>query len=145
MLELRRSGKTYQQIADIVGVARPEKAQKLVSTAIKRVLKETAEEVRAIELSRLDILIECLWDKVMADMENKEPDYRRFDRLKGLIETKLRWCGAQPAKDDDDRSVTIVVQSFSNNKNAPAPTPLPPPLPSLRQIEEETEPSIVGE
>lgn len=144
VLELRRSGKTYQQIADIVGVNSPQKAQKLVGTAIKRVLKETAEEVRAIELSRLDVLIECLWDKVIKDMESTEPDYRKFDRLKGLIETKLRWCGAQQVVDNSDKSITIVVQSFTKNESTPAPA-LPPAIPSLQQIEEMTETSTVGE
>ena len=115
VLELRRAGKSYQQIADIVGLSKPEKAQALVTKAIKRVLRETAEEVRSIELSRLELLIKVLWDKALADVEKEDPDYRRFDRLKGLLESKLRWCGAQEVLDHSDKNVTIIVQSFTKN------------------------------
>jgi len=133
-LELRRAGKNYQQIADITGLSSPQRAQKLVSTAIKRVLKETAEEVRTIELSRLDVLIECLWAKALDDVKKDNPEYARFDRLKALLETKLRWCGAQQVVDQSDKSVTIVVQSFTNNQSAPA---IPPPLQQIEQFIDE--------
>jgi hypothetical protein len=140
VLELRRAGRTYQQIADIVGLAKPERAQALVSKAIKRILRETAEEVRGIELSRLDVLINLLWDKVIEDMKAPDPDYQRFDRVKGLIEAKLRWCGAQEIVDNSDKRVTIIISSFVPKNGAAAGGVLVNPMPTLKEIEAMTEP-----
>ena len=129
-LELRREGRTYREIADRVGLKDEKAAQALISKAIKRVLRETAEEVRSIELSRLELLIKLLWEQMVTDLQGKDPDYRRFDRVKQLIEQKLKWCGAQPVVDDNtDKRVTIVIQKFTNNtqiNNGPALLPAPP-------------------
>lgn len=116
-LELRREGRTYKEIAERTGLRNEHAAQKLIATAIKRVLKETAEEVRSIELSRLEVLITCLWDKTLEDLEEKHPHFARFDRLKQLLEAKLKWCGAQAVLEDSgkDSRVTIVVNSYIKN------------------------------
>lgn len=132
-LELRREGRSYQEIADRVGAASPGKAQALVSRAIRRVLRETAEEVRAVELSRIEALIQCLWDRTIADLDTADPDYRRLDRLKQLIETKLRWCGAQAVIEGQgaDNRIQIYVNSYTT----PAPKP-PAQVTEVKQIEE---------
>lgn len=136
-LQLRREGKTYQQIADITGLQKPEKAQRLVSNSIKRILRETAEEIRSIELSRLELLITTLWDRAIADLDGEVPDYRRFDRLKGLIEAKLRWCGAQPITDTDPLHgrISITINKFTNGtpSNGLPPPPLELPAPASRE------------
>lgn len=109
---LRREGKTYQQIGDRMGV-RPEKAQKIVARAIQKVLKETAEEVRQIELSRLELLIKTIWDAAITDAQAAVPDFRRLDRLKGLIESKLKYCGAMPVVENlTDNRVQIIVRQL---------------------------------
>jgi len=130
VLELRREGRTYQEIAEIAQLRDAVAAQKLLSKAIKKVLKETAEEVRSVELSRMDVLIKTIWNKALKGVnvpDGVEPDFRYFDRLKGLIEAKLRWCGAQPVEGNEDKSVTIVVQSFTKNVHTTpeAPTQIP--------------------
>lgn len=124
-LALRREGKTYQQIGDRLGI-KPEKAQKIVSHAIRRILKDTAEDVRQMELSRLELLIKTIWDDAITDAQAKVPDFRRLDRLKGLIESKLRYCGAQPVVENfNDNRVQITVRQLT----APA-------APEIRQITE---------
>lgn len=115
-LTLRREGKTYRQIADVCGLRDEKAAQILISKAIKRILRETAEEVRSIELSRLEILIKTLWDDAILDAKAKEPDFRRLDRVKQLLEAKLKFCGAQQVVEDhSSKSVTIVVNSYTKN------------------------------
>ena len=115
---LRRQGASYAQIGERVGVSSA-RAATLVSKAIKRVLKEPAEDVRAIELSRIEIMISKLWTPALAELDQKDPDYRKFDRLKALIETKLRWCGAQQViEDHSDKRVQIIIQSFGGNNAA---------------------------
>lgn len=138
VLELRREGKTYREIADRCGLKNEQAAQRIVSQAIKRVLRETAEEVRSVELSRLEVLITCLWDKAMADVADPAPRldrWARFDRLHKLLETKLKWCGAQAVEDHSDKSVHITINKFTDA------APLDPKViaaPSLAQIEQMT-------
>lgn len=144
-LELRRAGRSYREIANVVGLKDEAAAQRLLSRAIRTVLRETAEEVRSIELSRLEILIKTLWDDAILDV--KKDDYRKLDRVKGLIESKLKWCGAVAAIEDSERQgVSIVINKFTSAVPAP---PLPPPapkiLPSLAQIEAQTEEVELGE
>lgn len=143
VLELRREGKTYRQIADQAGLKSEHAAQAMVSRAIKRVLRETAEEVRSVELSRLEVLIQCLWDKAIKDVNNLDPmadRYGRFDRLHKLLETKLKWCGAQAVEDHTDKSVHITINKFTDAQPAP-PKQLNQPLPTMAQIEALTQDS----
>jgi hypothetical protein len=129
-LELRREGRSYREIADVVGLKDEKHAQRLLSRAVKTVLKETAEEVRSLELSRLEILIKTLWADAIKDI--KDNDYRKLDRVKGLIEAKLKWCGAVAAIDDGAKQgVTIVINKFTAASNDPA---LPPPLKTITSI-----------
>lgn len=150
VLELRRAGKNYQQIADICGFSKPEKAQAYISKAIKRVLRETAEEIRSVELSRLELLIKTIWDQAIIDAEQKDPDFRRFDRLKGLIEAKLKWCGAQPITDEDPLKgrISITINKFTNGTPVnlpPAIISLPAPDDKQREMEEELAMLVPGD
>lgn len=112
-LELRREGRTYKEIGERLGV-KPEKAQVIVAKAIRRVLKETAEEVRQLELSRLEVLIQILWESAITDAQAAVPDFRRLDRVKGLIESKLKFCGAVPVVENfNDNRVQIIVRQLT--------------------------------
>lgn len=150
-LELRRQGRTYREIADVVGLKDEAAAQRLISRAIKTVLRETAEEVRSVELSRLEILIQTLWNDAIADV--KINDFRKLDRVKGLIESKLKWCGAAAdLTPKETEGVTIIINKFTNAAPAPIPAPEPKAIPSLAQIEAQTattedelEEAILGE
>lgn len=134
-LELRREGRSYYEIANVVGLKDEAAAQRLISRAVRTVLRETAEEVRSIELNRLEILIKTLWTDAIADV--KKDDYRKFDRVKGLIESKLKWCGAATSLEDKESGgVTIVINKFTNA--APNQPPAPKQIPSLEQIELQT-------
>ena len=56
-LELRRAGVGFEQIAKQVGYKGPSGAYKAVMSAIKKILREPGEEVRKMELERLDRLM----------------------------------------------------------------------------------------
>ena len=127
ILQRRREGRSYREIGTELSISST-KAQQLSSRAIRRLLRETAEEVRQLELSRLELLIGVLWEPAIADMTGPEPNAHRFDRLKGLIEAKLRWCGAVPTiTESTDNRVQIVVQQFTTPppSAAIAATPVP--------------------
>lgn len=53
-LILRKAGATYETIADQLGYSSAAGAHKAVMTALRNTLKEPAEELRQLELARLD-------------------------------------------------------------------------------------------
>jgi hypothetical protein len=63
-LELRKAGATYQMIAEQLGYASARGAHKAVASALKATLKEPADEVRELELARLDAMLITLWRRV---------------------------------------------------------------------------------
>ena len=56
-LELRKAGVGYVAIAKQLGYAGPSSSFKAVNSALKRTLQEPADEVRRLELERLDALL----------------------------------------------------------------------------------------
>lgn len=65
-VQLRAEGKTYQEIADILGYADHTGARKAVLSGLASIKQEPAQELRDIELARLDALWQKAWDKAMA-------------------------------------------------------------------------------
>lgn len=65
-VELRKAGASFQQIADQLGYAEPSGAHKAVTRALKAMLREPTEELRALELERLDKMLFGIWRKAIA-------------------------------------------------------------------------------
>src|SRR5690606_34877588 len=61
-LELRKQGLTYRQIAAQTGYKSAQAAHKAVMTALQRTTQEPADEVRKLELERLDALLFGVWE-----------------------------------------------------------------------------------
>jgi hypothetical protein len=67
VIELRRAGATFDDIARAIGFKHPSGAQQAYARALKRVLVEAgAEEVRVMELDRLDRLQRSVWPQALA-------------------------------------------------------------------------------
>lgn len=60
-IELRKAGKSFQAIADELGYGSDSAAFKAVQRALKAIAGEPAEELRTLELQRLDDLNASLW------------------------------------------------------------------------------------
>ena len=60
VLELRRDGLTFESIARRLGYASSAGAYKAFKRAMDRTVREPADEIRRIELERLDYYLECL-------------------------------------------------------------------------------------
>jgi hypothetical protein len=58
-LELRRGGATYPQIAEHIGCA-ISSAYELVQSGLRETLQEPGDDVRQIELERLDLMLRAL-------------------------------------------------------------------------------------
>ena len=61
-LELRKRGLSYRQIAAQTGYKSAQAAHKAVMTALQRTTQEPADEVRKLELERLDALLFGVWE-----------------------------------------------------------------------------------
>lgn len=112
---LRSRGTTYQQIADQLGYANKGDAHRAVSRALKAVVAEPAEEVRALELARLDAMYEAAMGVLErrhvtvsngrvveldgAPIEDDAPVLQAIDRLLKIQARRAALMGLdQPAK-----------------------------------------------
>ena len=108
-LELRKAGVTYQAIADQLGYANARGAHKAVASALKATLREPAEELRTMELERLDAMLLPLWRRV------QQGDERAVDRALKIMERRARLLGLDaPSKTEqsgsDGEPLKIVVE-----------------------------------
>lgn len=64
-LELRKTGATYEAIAQSVGYSDRSAAAKAVSRALAATIQEPADELRRLEGERLDALLGAVWPEAM--------------------------------------------------------------------------------
>ena len=63
-LELRKGGASFPEIARALGYSAAAGAYQAVMSALRKTLKEPAEEVRTLEVARLDAMLLALWAQV---------------------------------------------------------------------------------
>ena len=86
-LRLRQRGLTYDAIAERIGYANSSVAYKAVMLELKRQMKEPAEQVRELEIERLDRMLLALQPKIDA------ADTRAIDTALRLMERRARLLG----------------------------------------------------
>jgi hypothetical protein len=86
-LELHKAGVGYQVIADRLGYAGPSGAYKAVEVALQKTLQEPADELRGLELERLDRMQEGLWDKAIRG------NLRAVDRVLKIMKRRSQLLG----------------------------------------------------
>jgi hypothetical protein len=87
-LEMKRTGATYQQIANALGYRNRSSSADAVTRALRAtVSKETAHELRLIELARLDAMWLVLWPRVLSG------DLNAVDRCLRIMERRAAICG----------------------------------------------------
>ncbi len=62
-LKLRKSGATYEEIAQKLGLSGRTSAFECVQRAIRDITKEPAKDVLELEVARLDAMLSGLWEK----------------------------------------------------------------------------------
>lgn len=60
-LELRMAGYDYRAIADRLGYSGPSGAHKAIKAALLQTIKEPADQVRELEVKRLDTMLSGIW------------------------------------------------------------------------------------
>lgn len=88
-LQMRRDGKDYHTIAKDLGYAHASGAYAAVIAALKFMNREAADEVRQLELSRLDSLVEKLMPSAGASLAGLQV----VDRLLKIMDRRARLLG----------------------------------------------------
>jgi hypothetical protein len=98
-LELRKGGATFEQIGKTLDVSTAT-AYSYVMEALKETLREPADELRTLELERIDRLALALWPRAVGERESVDgrivvhpADLRAVDRVVKLMERRAALLG----------------------------------------------------
>lgn len=97
-LELRKAGATYEDIAAQLGYKNRSCAWAAVKSALKSTVKEPAEEVRTLEVARLDSLFLAMYPKA------RKGDVQAVDRCVRISERRSKLLGLDAATNVDVKS-----------------------------------------
>lgn len=108
-LELRKAGHTFQEIADQLGWKGPQGAHNAVMSALKKTLQEPADELRTLELERLDTMLNALWPAILRGDRGSpraaEVALKIMDRRAALLGLDA------PKQVEDHRTVTVTLMA----------------------------------
>ena len=66
-LEMRKAGTSLQVIADTLEFSSPSAVAKAITAAMRQVFREPAEEIRNMEIARLDTMFEVCYRRIVGD------------------------------------------------------------------------------
>ena len=92
-LELRKAGFGFQAIADQLGYGGPSGAYQAVKAALKKTLQEPADEVRALELERLDQAWKAVYPQML------KGNFGAIDRGLRIMQRRAEYLGLDAPKD----------------------------------------------
>ena len=99
---LRKTGISYDAIAATLGYKGRSGAYKAVITALRDITREPAEELRSLELERLDAMLSGIWEKATTG------DTWAIDRAIRLMERRAALLGLDaPQKREERREVVF--------------------------------------
>ena len=135
-LDLRKAGLSYEQIAHRLDYRTTRGAYGAVMAALQRSALEPADEVRMLEMERLNRLLLAVWPKAI------EGEERAIDRALKIMEQRAKLLGlvgtgrpratdqakpskppARPSDDDPDRVAQILCVLAEAGILPSAPTP----------------------
>jgi hypothetical protein len=102
-VELRLAGLEYEDIAKQVGYTNKGTAWRTVTKALRERVDDAVEELRALEMARLDALQAALWDQAMAG------DTRSADAILRIIDRRVRLLGLDQVAVKEEFPRTVVV------------------------------------
>jgi DNA-binding transcriptional MerR regulator len=93
-LELRKAGFSFPEIARALGMCDAAGAYRLIQSALKETLREPADEVRKLELERLDRLTRAIWQRAVGG------DGESIDRVLRLMQRRAKYLGLDLSTDE---------------------------------------------
>lgn len=109
-LELRLEGATFEQIAEQIGYRNRSTAYRAVTSAIQNVGHEQAEQLRDLDLTRLDKLMTAVWPKAL------QGDMHAVDRVLKIVERRAKMLGY-------DQANVVSINSMRADTVADTTTP----------------------
>lgn len=105
-LSLRKQGHTFQEIADRLGYAGHQGAYKAVMSALRKTIQEPADELRRLELERLDVMLKSLWPFVLKGSP------RHVEMALKVMDRRAAYLGLDaPKQVEDHRTVTVQIMA----------------------------------
>jgi hypothetical protein len=92
VLELKRSGATWDAIAEVVGYANASGAFKAYKRAMVRTLQQPADALREAEIDRLDRLQRAYWFEAIGDRDNP-PIHKSAEIVLKIIDRRAKLLG----------------------------------------------------
>jgi hypothetical protein len=86
-LELRKAGRTYDEIARMLDYSERSGAAKAVRRALAATVQEPADELRRLEVERLDSLLAAMWPLAM------DGKLGAVDRVLSLMDRRAKLLG----------------------------------------------------
>jgi hypothetical protein len=112
-LELRREGKSFPQIARELGYRSVAGAYDAVMGALRETLREPAEQVRALELERLDQMLDAIWPTALTGSIPAQAQVLR------LMERRAKYLGLDaPARVDVEQRIRGVAAQLGLDPDA---------------------------
>jgi hypothetical protein len=106
VVDLRKSGMTWEGIANLTGYANASGAYRAYQRAAERMVRPNLEEHRDIELERLDRIQAGLWDKAITG------DTRAVDSLLRVFDRRARLLGLDAPT---NLNVKAQVETYDRN------------------------------
>lgn len=106
VLELRMAGAPFSRIAREVGYASLSGAHKAFQTALKATIQQPADEVRRLEVERLDALLGALWDLALGG------NLQAIDRVLAVMQRRAAYLGLDaPQKIDVEHRIRAAAEA----------------------------------
>lgn len=106
-IEMRRGGATPEQIAERLGYATPAMAARDVTRALTMLIKTPTEEVRAVEIARLDGLMIALWPAA------RRGDLAAVDRVLKIMDRRAKFLGLDAPTRHEIVTIDEIEQEIS--------------------------------
>lgn len=126
-IEMRKSGYIWEEIAQACGWGSKASAYNAVNDYLKTLMREPAEELRSLELLRLDELLRALWPQATRQMaeaaEDDEdaargrrrqngPDLWAVDRALAIMERRAKLLGLDIPNQQSAPAAQVVIRSY---------------------------------
>lgn len=109
---MRTAGKMFREIGEHLGVSEV-MAYKYVIDGIHRTLQEPADELRKVEIERLDRCLAAVWEKAL------KGDVRSIEVVLKIAERRSRFLGLDaPQRQEIVGTLEILLQELEEKRNA---------------------------
>lgn len=121
-LELRKAGVSYSEIAKVLGLGNPGTARRMVSKALTEMGTEPSDEMRMMEMQRLNHILAIIWPKIqkgdLATIDRYLKIQERISSLQGLDAPRQHQLGVLQVDAPVDDEASYIKQLNSVNDDA---------------------------